>query len=658
MRRIPIRVKVAAALAGPLVLLLGVTGYEVARTTRQADEVRSQVTLAEASVGPAGLFNALQDERNRAAVDLVGLGDTIGLPVKDNAAARAVTDDALAGFHGVIDGSSAEVRAAYAPAFQALDRLDELRAAVDAYPEPFTIGGHADDADEVFDRYSTIVDALLTSNSHVALAIDDPDLRRGADISFVASQQADVIARLIRHALVTAIRPDGFANRDAVAELGRLYGLAVVGERTMQNLATGEYAAIAKPVHDASPPFYMAVERTFETGQLGADFGPAIDTGPDESYDGPFRDRVKAILDRTAERLEQRANRRVRNYRLFALAMLASAGAATWFVSRSITRPLRAMTDQATRMAHQRLPEAVLHVLDTPLGDDVVVPQVAPVDVATRDEVADVARALNTVQDSALELAVEQAVLRRNIADSFVNLGRRNQNLLGRQIDFITQLERGETDPDTLANLFRLDHLATRMRRNAESLLVLAGVDPPRKWAAPVRITDTIRAALSEVEDYQRVAVRSVEPVTIMGSAAADLAHLLAELIENALLFSPADRPVEVLGRADPPGYALAVVDHGVGMSIDDLTRANRRLAGAESFTIAPSKYLGHYVAGNLAARHGIRVALCPSPDDGDHRRFGAGHGITAAVDVPPEVLGPTQPGEHTTGMASKVSLR
>jgi signal transduction histidine kinase len=320
----------------------------------------------------------------------------------------------------------------------------------------------------------------------------------------------------------------------------------------------------------------------------------------------------------------------------------------TWLVSRSITRPLRSLTGQATAMADHRLPEAVLDILDTPLGEDVEVPEVDPVAVHTRDEVSDVAEALNTVQDTALDLAVEQAVLRRNIADSFVNLGRRNQNLLGRQLDFITELETNETNPDTLSNLFRLDHLATRMRRNAESLLVLAGVEPPRKWAAPVRLNDVIRAALGEVEDYQRVTVRGVEPATIVGAAAADLAHLLAELIENALVFSPPDQTVDIRGRFRPraavgaegmPGdagsaaeasaYTLAVIDSGLGMPPADIEAANRRLAGAESFTIAPSKYLGHYVAGNLAARHGIGVRLDASP----------GNGITATVNIPPALL-------------------
>ena len=342
-----------------------------------------------------------------------------------------------------------------------------------------------------------------------------------------------------------------------------------------------------------------------------------------------FRQNSATALTTTAADLEQEAANRQRLFAVLALVAVVTAAVVTWLVSRSITKPLRSLTNQAKEMAEHRLPDAVLDILETPLGDDVAMPTIAPVRVNTRDEVADVADALNTVQDTALDLAVEQAVLRRNIADSFVNLGRRNQNLLGRQLDFITELETNEADPDTLANLFRLDHLATRMRRNAESLLVLAGIEPPRKWAAPVRLTDVIRAALGEVEDYQRVTVRGVEPATIMGSAAADLAHLLAELIENALVFSPPDQTVDIRGRNRPDGYTLAIIDSGLGMPTTDVTAANRRLAGAESFTIAPSKYLGHYVAGNLAARHNITVHLDNSP----------GNGITATIDIPPTIL-------------------
>src|SRR5690606_20181946 len=204
-----------------------------------------------------------------------------------------------------------------------------------------------------------------------------------------------------------------------------------------------------------------------------------------------FRRNVSDTLTEHADELVDAAVARQRWFIALAALSVLMATTVTWLVSRSITRPLRALTRQAKDMAERRLPEAVMEILQTPLGEDVVVPEVEPIAVTTRDEVADVSAALNTVQDTALDLAVEQAVLRRNIADSFVNLGRRNQNLLGRQLDFITELESKETDPDTLANLFRLDHLATRMRRNAESLLVLAGVEPPRKWAAPVRLTES-----------------------------------------------------------------------------------------------------------------------------------------------------------------------
>src|SRR5918995_7100335 len=225
------------------------------------------------------------------------------------------------------------------------------------------------------------------------------------------------------------------------------------------------------------------------------------------------------------------ADARFLRYGLLATAAVLLALATTWLVSQSLTRPLRSLTRQAKTMASDRLPNAVRSILNTPLGEDVEVPEMAPVRVKTRDEVGDVAEALNTVQETALELAVEQAVLRRNIADSFVNLGRRNQNLLGRQLDFITELESTETDPDTLGSLFRLDHLATRMRRNAESLLVLAGGQPPRTWSAPIQVNAIIRAAFGEVEGYERVQLGGIDHATVMGSAAADLAHLLAELL-------------------------------------------------------------------------------------------------------------------------------
>ena len=636
MRRIPIQTKLFAALTVPLFALMTVTVYEVFKSTDQEREIQSQADLAKAATGPNGVFTALQNERNRAAADLIGFDQgVLELPVATNDEARTETDESLAQFESLIRSQGGEVLETYEPAFSALDGVEALRTDVDEVPLPHTSDDPDDAAvaDEVFLRYTEMIDELLQANSRVALAIDDPELRRGADLSHMATRQLDLIARLVRVYLHAAVTGDGkLVDREEIREAGELYGPAVENLEEIIAFASGDYAEAGDRLVEfqESQNFLEEVApEVIRTGTIptGA-LLEVVSVPEDESYYG-FRERVRGVLETKADDLSENANQQSSLFLVMAIVAVTVASLATWWVSRSITRPLRSLTRQATDMANHRLPDAVLDILDTPLGDDVTVPQVEPITVQTRDEVADVADALNTVQDSALDLAVEQAVLRRNIADSFVNLGRRNQNLLGRQLDFITELEHNETDPDTLGNLFRLDHLATRMRRNAESLLVLAGIDPPRKWAAPVRVTDAIRAALGEVEDYQRVTVRAVEAATVVGSAAADLAHLLAELIENALIFSPPDQTVEIRGRAQPTGYTLAIIDAGLGMPPDELARANRRLAGAESFTIAPSKYLGHYVAGNLAARHNINVTLHNSP----------GHGITATINLPPTLL-------------------
>jgi signal transduction histidine kinase len=671
------------ALAVPLVALVIVTALEVYQSADEARDVRDQTALAEASIGPASLLSLIEDERNAAGVYMLDAQDQFALPVEDNAQAREATDQAVADFREQVESLGGEVEAAYGPALDAMDGIDELRNQIDSFQG--TRGfENIGPTTEIFDAYGPFMAPFFEANKQVALSIDNPELRRGAELVDLSSRQTDLIAQLTRDLLLAAIGGDGKLNQpeEVSAVAGRL-GQLQSNEDLIQTKATGDYELLSGSLFHSEEvdAFPEVVEEALETGNINVDGVIRYSAGEDPDTYGytVFRGSVTDELASTADQLESDAVGRQRAYLVLAALALGVAILVTWLVSRSITRPLRSLTRQATTMADHRLPEAVLDILDTPLGEDVEVPEVDPVAVNTRDEVADVADALNTVQDSALDLAVEQAVLRRNIADSFVNLGRRNQNLLGRQLDFITELETNETNPDTLSNLFRLDHLATRMRRNAESLLVLAGVEPPRKWAAPVRLTDVIRAALGEVEDYQRVTVRGVEPATIVGAAAADLAHLLAELIENALVFSPPDQTVDIRGRSRPAraavgaestsraavgaesmsraavgaesvsrpapgaqgrpgeaagadqvsGYTLAVIDSGLGMPPADIEAANRRLAGAESFTIAPSKYLGHYVAGNLAARHGIGVRLDASP----------GNGITATVNIPPALL-------------------
>ena len=630
-RRIPIHTKLAAALALPLIALVAVAVIEAVHSVRDADEVRRQVSLVKAATGPGGLFNALQDERNRALIDLLGQESLIELPVADNVAARRGTDAALRQFAAGINAESEQVQYAYAAAFVSLEQLAGLRAAIDSDEGPFDLT-NIDTALGVFGRYTAMIDVLLEANARVALAIDNGELRRGADLSYLASRQTDLIARLVTTLLFASVTPGGLDAPDEIAQVAALHGLAVSGTDAIESLAVGDYAGIGATLlaqHRALGLLDRVVPKTLETGDVDVTaLLDAVSVPRDESYYG-FRTNVKRILEREADARSALADRRARMFQLVAALVVLGAALAAWAVSRSITRPLSALTWQARDMANRRLPTAVAEIVDTPLGVDVVLPEVPPVSVGTRDEIADVAAALSSVQYSALDLALEQAILRRNIADSFVNLGRRSQSLLDRQLEFITGLESEETDPDVLAALYRLDHLATRMRRNAESLLVLAGVDPSRHRTTPVRVHDVIRAALGEVEDYGRVTIRAVDSVIILGSAVSDVVHLLAELVENALSFSSPDQTVEVQGRARAGGYIITVLDAGLGMLPDDVALANRRLAGAEAFTIAPSKYLGHYVAGHLAARHDIELTLHGTP----------GYGITAAVVLPSSVL-------------------
>ena len=635
MRRVPIRMKLAGALAVPLFGLFLITVIEVRHTGQEVDKVRAQTELARASIGPSGVLSTLQDERTWAAIDLIGFAGQVTAPVAGYDESRQATDEAIAAFRSTLSHASPTVVSAYQPALDNLVELEQIRADIDASTTPRGLT-NVEFADEIYGRYLELISPFFDADTRVALAVDDAELRRWTTLVGAVNRSSETLGNLARATIIDGVIGDGINQPAEIAEESRLLD-------TLDRLSA-EFA-------DAPEPYASVVARSYPTElvdsvseqvRAGIDGGTitldpfitALNVPADQGYMG-MRSQLTDELVARADELDQAAVWRQRLYVGVAVATLAAAVILSWIVSRSITRPLRSLTRHAKDMAEQGLPDAVNQILDTPLGEDVAVPSVRPLHLKTNDEVGDVAGALNTVQETALDLAVEQAVLRRNIADSFVNLGRRNQHLLGRQLDFITELESRETEPDALSNLFRLDHLATRMRRNAESLLVLAGFDPPRKWTAPVRLTDVIRAALGEVEDYHRVSVRGVESATILGSAAADLAHLLAELVENALVFSPPDQAVDIRGRhrADgPPGrasYTLAIIDTGLGMTADDLTAANRRLAGAESFTIAPSKYLGHYVAGNLAARHDIRVHLDNSP----------GNGVTATITLPPELL-------------------
>ncbi|AVT37216.1 sensor histidine kinase [Plantactinospora sp. BB1] len=283
--------------------------------------------------------------------------------------------------------------------------------------------------------------------------------------------------------------------------------------------------------------------------------------------------------------------------------------------ARSLVRQLEGLRQAALKLANERLPDLVGRL---GRGETVDVGTDAPPLRAGPDEIGQVAQAFNVAQETAVRTAVEQAELRRSVRDIFLSLARRTQALIHRQLTLLDAMERRENDPEELEDLFRVDHLATRMRRNAENLIVLSGSTPGRAWRRNVPMIDVLRGAVAEVEDYARVTVLPVGAVDLAGRAVGDVIHLIAELVENALSFSPPHTAVQVSGQLVANGYAVEIEDRGLGMSSDDRAAANERIATQHEFTLTGgAAQLGLYVVSRLTERHGIRVRLKESPYGG-----------------------------------------
>jgi signal transduction histidine kinase len=296
-------------------------------------------------------------------------------------------------------------------------------------------------------------------------------------------------------------------------------------------------------------------------------------------------------------------------------------------VARSLVRPLRKLRLDALDVASRRLPEVVRRLSESEGAGDGI--EIEPIEVTSADEIGEVARAFDQVHREAVRLAAHEAMLRGNLNAMFVNLSRRSQALVERQLGIIDSLEQSEQDCDRLSSLFRLDHLATRMRRNSENLLVLAGHEDVRKRSRPVSLVDAVRAAVSEIEQYERIVVNIQPGVLIAGRAATDVVRLTAELVENAATFSPDNTQVLVTGQQLVNGGVLIeVTDRGPGIADRELEYANWRLDNPPVIDVEVSRRMGLFVVGRLAARHGIRVRL---------RRIQPG-GLSALVWLPDTV--------------------
>lgn len=324
-------------------------------------------------------------------------------------------------------------------------------------------------------------------------------------------------------------------------------------------------------------------------------------------------------------------------------ALMALVLVITIWVVRSLVRPLRRLRREALEVAGERLPAYVQRVREShgEEGEDIVA-DVSPIGVLSRDEIGEVARAFDEVHREAVRLAGEEARLRNTVNAMFVNLSRRSQTLVERQLTLVERLERGERDDQRLADLFKLDHLATRMRRNSENLLVLAGQEVARRWRQPVELMDVVRASLSEVENYERVTNRVQAEVAVAGPAVSDVVHLLAELIENAVSFSqPTTRVTVSDSRIDGGGVMVSVIDQGIGMTPGEISEANWRLANPRAADASVARHMGLFVVSRLALKHGIRVQIRPQDS-----------GLAAMVLLPESLLVLPPIGEQVPGPA------
>ncbi|MFD6974140.1 nitrate- and nitrite sensing domain-containing protein [Streptomyces sp. NPDC059979] len=498
---------------------------------------------------------------------------------------------------------------------------------------------YANGAQQTVSEYNAMIVSLLSLSQDMAQATSNPEMikRTRALAAFSAAKEYASIQR----AIIAASLPETPERQGELKENDRLYALsAQKGEQqaktTFGLVYQGRTEELLAGLGDSNSEISSADHYARRVLASPDAFLREKNRSWLDWYDadGTKLQAMKVIELTLLEEMEQKA-RELKNEAqqdaiingALILLVLGVSLVGAFVMARSMIRSLRRLQDTATRVAQDRLPELVKQLSESDPQD--VDTSVESVGVHTRDEIGQVAAAFDDVHREAVRLAAEQALLRGNVNAMFTNLSRRSQGLIQRQLSLISELESREADPDQLSSLFKLDHLATRMRRNGENLLVLAGEEPGRRWTRPVPLVDVLRAAASEVEQYERVELSSVPGTDVAGRVVNDLVHVLAELLENATSFSSPQTKVKVTGHALPDGRVLVEIhDTGIGLSPEDLAAINERLASPPTVDVSVSRRMGLFVVGRLSLRHGIRIQLRPS-DSG---------GTTALVMLPVDV--------------------
>lgn len=623
------RTKLTAVLIIPSLAFLVLAGTQTAVLFGQANVLGGFADQVSVGRQVSTLVHALQQERDRAAGELAALaaGDTDATrSAADLQPFHLAVDDALRRFRAgaaPLRDSDAAWRLAYARADEALGGLPEIRVAL-----PAAVAN----PNAVLTGYNRTIDALLALLAAPSPGVEEPQLT-DAVLRHVQFARIKEVASRIRAQLYAAARAGRYDAGDLV-ELTDLRAQQLTAVAEFRSSATdGQVRRYRRATED--PAFKAATQ--LEESTAGAGDGEPAVLEPDgwwiasQQRQDLLRDVEAVVLDDAVDLATSRSAAQLRRTALtvgIVLAVLLAAILASAIIGRSIARSLRMLRGQALQVAQVELPETLerLRQAHTSVPDI----EVSPAVLRSMDEIGEVAEAFVAVHRSAVTVAVEQAIMRRNVNAMFVNLARRSQVLVERQLELLDELEREESDPEQLENLFKLDHLAARMRRNDDSLLVLAGIEATRRWSRPVALSAVMLAAVAEIEHYERVRHEADAHLHIVGHAVADLVHLLAELLENATAFSRPDTQVRIIGGGHGREALVEITDEGLGMSQEALDEANALLASPPAADVAASERMGLFVVSHLAARQGILVRL-----------RAAARGLVATVRLPAAILAP-----------------
>ncbi|HJY73015.1 MAG TPA: nitrate- and nitrite sensing domain-containing protein, partial [Streptosporangiaceae bacterium] len=527
------------------------------------------------------------------------------------------TDQAIAHFKALV----AQYHSAYAAGAQqrvgsavaGLDNLPYLRyASTQTLLNPLV----------VVRKYADLIDNLLVIDDQTAQGTGDPVLSQAVGVLGLASrmkeeaseQRAILSAALLQGSLsqleVSAL-DTAQANQQSSLQAFDLSATAAQREQ-WDKTVSGSFVYLAASQEQQAETLQATTQSLTGDSLTAAGFYDAMSSGIGEM--GSVERSLATDVINQANTLRGAAVTSAIVVGLVVFLLFTLALICTMLVVRSMVRPLRRLRAGALEVAGVRLPLTVRRMTEGD-GEGAGAPlEVEPIEVDSTDEIGEVARAFDQVHREAVRLASNEAALRGNVNAMFVNLSRRSQSLVERQIRLIDDLEQGEQDSERLGNLFQMDHLATRMRRNSENLLVLAGHEVSRRWTQAVGLVDVLRAAVSEIEQYERVSLNVQPGISVRGQAVNDVVHLLAELAENATSFSAAETPVAVSGHLlNSGGVLLDITDQGVGMGAEEMAHANWRLDNPPVVDVAVSRRMGLFVVARLAARHGIRVRLRPA---------------------------------------------